>query len=286
MTAQPIPRWQRYSTASIAVLAIVSALLGLLRQGMYQPALLPGFYVQDALILLVGVPALSIGLLAARAGSLRGRILWLGALVYMSYMWATIALQITFNQFFLGYVALFGLAVYTLLGGFRGTDPDEVRDAMADGLSERTYGVFLWGIAIGLAALWLSELVPATLSGTPPLLVEEVGPQALASHFIDLSVVAPGLAIAGTLLWRRHPWGYVFGGVGLVFGAILAPTLTGMTMVIALEGAVTVPLVAIVLTTFPALLALALAVTYLRLITEPGPAVKTVVPGGPTEKVP
>ena len=281
MTSQTIPRWQFFSTLAIAALAAASALLGLLRPGMYQPALLPGFYVQDGLMLLVGVPALLVGLWAARAGSIRGLILWLGALTFMAYMWATVALQVTFNQFFLGYVALFGLSVYTLLGGFLGTDPEVVREAMAEGLSERVYGAFLWVIAVGLAALWLSELVPATLSGTPPLLVEEVGPQALASHFIDLSVVVPGLAIAGTLLWRRHPWGYVVGGVGLVFGAVLAPTLTGMTLLIALEGSVTVPFVAIVFTTLPALLALGLAIGYLRLIGGEKGSIRSMEPGRP-----
>lgn len=281
MTSQTYPRWQFFSTLAIAALAAISALLGLLRPGMYQPALLPGFYVQDLLMLLVGVPALLVGLWAARARSIRGRILWLGALTYMAYMWATVALQVAFNQFFLGYVALFGLSVYTLLGGFQGTDPETVREAMADGLSERVYGGFLWVIAVGLAALWLSELVPATLSGTPPLLVEEVGPQALASHFIDLSVVVPGLAIAGTLLWRRHTWGYVFGGVGLVFGAVLAPTLTGMTLLLALEESVTVPLVAIVFTALPALLALGLAIGYLRLIGGERGSIQSMEPGRP-----
>lgn len=281
MTSPNLRPWQVYSTLVIVVLAVVSSLLGLLRQGMYPPTLLPGFYVQDALMLLVGVPALGIGMLATRAGSTRGRLVWLGALAYMTYMWATIALQVTFNQFFLGYVVLFGLSVYTLIGGVRDTDPAAVEQTVAEDLSERVYGVFLWVIAVGLAALWLSELVPATVSGTPPLLVEEVGPQALASHFIDLSAVVPGLAIAGTLLWRRRARGYVYAGVGLVFGAVLAPTLAGMMVVTALEGTMTISTVAIVFTALPALLALGLAIMYLRQLGEAESATQPVGPGRP-----
>jgi len=258
-----IPRWQTASTVIIVILSTVSALLGLFRPGQYPPALLPGFYVQDILILLVGVPALAVGLRYASVGSLRGRIVWLGALTYMTYMWATIALQITFNQFFLGYVVLFGLSVFTLIGGTTAVDPVAVQQTLDLRLPERVYGLFLWVIAAGLAFLWLAELVPATVSGTPPLLVEEVGPQALASHFLDLSIVVPALVLAGRWLFQRRPWGYVFAGVGLVFGALLAPTLTGMTAVILLAGDLTVPPVAVVFTIIPALIAAILAISYL-----------------------
>ncbi|MFC7021103.1 MULTISPECIES: hypothetical protein [Haloarcula] len=79
----------------------------------------------------------------------------------------------------------------------------------------------------GLAALWLSEVVPATLNGTPPLLVAEQGPQALVSHSPDLAVVVPALAVVARWLWQRRAWEYVFAGVALVFGALLAPAITG-----------------------------------------------------------
>jgi hypothetical protein len=259
-----IPTWQRVATLSILGLASVASLTGLLRPAIYQPELLPGFLVQDALMLLVGVPGLAIGFVFARRGSTRGRLVWLGALAYMTYLWASIALQVAFNQLFLGYVALFGLSLFTLIGGLADTDPAPVAEAVGPRVREGIYGGFLWLIALGLAALWLSELVPATLSNTPPSLVTDVGPHALASHVIDLSTVVPALAIAGTMLRRRRPWGYVFAGVGLVFGAFLAPTLTGMTAVILLEGAIRVSPVAIVFTALPALLAAALAIAYLR----------------------
>ena len=208
----PIPPWQRRTTALVVVLAIGSTLLGLFRTGHYPPSLLPAFYVQDLVILLVGVPALASGLRSARAGSLRGRLLWLGALAFMTYMWVSIGLQVPFNGFFLGYVALFGLSLFTFVGGVVGTDADAVTEAVGDVISERRYGAVLGLIAAGLTALWLSELVPATLSGTPPLLVADVGPQALVSHFLDLAVVVPALTVVAAWLWQGRPWGYVLAG--------------------------------------------------------------------------
>lgn len=86
-----------------------------------------------------------------------------------------------------------------------GVGANTVRRVLAPRLSEGVYAVFLLLIAVGLASLWLAELVPATLSGVPPLFVEEIGPQALMSHFVDLGVVVPALIVAGGLLWRRRP---------------------------------------------------------------------------------
>lgn len=262
----PIRRWQVVSTAVILGLSIVSSLLGLLRPDHYGEAFLPQYYAQDATILVVGVPALALGLRRAIRGSVRGRIVWLGALAYMSYMWASIGLQVGFNRFFLGYVVLFGLSLFTFVGGMVAIETGAIDRSFPDDVPERLYGGFLVAIALGLAALWLAELVPATVTGTPPALVEEQGPQALVSHFLDLGVVVPSMAIAGIRLWRRRPWGYVLAGVGLVFGAILAPTIVSMTVVILWVGRLTVSGVAIVFTLLPVIAAVALAVTYVRLI--------------------
>ncbi|MFP9190517.1 hypothetical protein [Natronosalvus vescus] len=266
MTSHAIRRWHVFATIGIAVLSVVSSLLGLFRPGHYDPALLPQFYAQDALVLVVGVPALALGLYTALAGSLRGYIVWLGALAYMTYMWASVGLQVPFNRFFLGYILLFGLSLFTFVGGTVAIDPVGVRQSLADHLSERLYGGFLLVIALGLAVLWLAELVPATLTGTPPLLVEEMGPQALVSHFLDLAVVVPGLLVGAVWLIQGRSWGYVFAGVGLVFGALLAPTIAAMTVVLVLEDDVTVPFVALVFTMVPILLAAALAIRYVSLL--------------------
>jgi hypothetical protein len=270
--AASLPRWHLVSTATIVVLSIGSTLLGLFRPGHYPPELLPQFYVQDLVVLVVGVPALILGRWYTTRGSLRGRVVWLGALAYTSYVWASVGLQVPFNRFFLGYLLLFSLSLFTFVAGMVGIDANMVRRGLAPRLSERVYAAFLLLIAVGLASLWLAELVPATLSGVPPPLVAEIGPQALVSHFVDSGVVVPALIGVSGLLWRRRPWGYVFAGVALVFGALLAPTITGTTVALVVGGSVTVPPVALALTVLPAAVATVLAVTYLLAIPGSGPS--------------
>ncbi|KTG28378.1 hypothetical protein [Haloferax profundi] len=259
-----IRRWQVLTTSAIVVLSTVSALLGLFRPGHYNdaPALLPTYFAQDLMMLAVGAPVLVLGLWFTMRGSLRGRIVWLGSLAYTTYMWASIGLQVTFNEFFLGYVALFSLSLFTFVGGVVTTDATEIHDKLSGHISERVYGVFLLVIALGLAFLWLSEIIPATLSGTPPLLVEEVGPQATISHFLDLSVVVPALVVSGIWLWQGRQWGYTLAGVSLVFGAVLAPTLTLATFLLFTEGEVTVSVLVAVFTILPAAIAATLAIKF------------------------
>ena len=261
----PLARWQIGTTIAIVVLSVVSTLLGLLRPDHYRdhPDVLAALAVQDLTILLVGVPVLVVGLWFATRGSLRGYVVWLGAIAYMTYMWASIVFTVAWNEFFLGYVALFGLSLFTLVGGVVGVDEEAIYRAVHGRLSAVVYAVFLWVIAVGLALLWLGEFVPPVIEGSPPTIVEELGESSGVSAAIDLAVVVPAAVIAGVWLYRERPWGYVLGGVVLILGALLTPSITGMTVVLVLEGEITVSPVVIVLTMAPLVVAAVLAVRYL-----------------------
>jgi uncharacterized membrane protein YGL010W len=259
-------RWHVLATVAVVVLGAVSALLGLFRPGHYRdaPALVELYRVQDLTILAVGLPVLAAGLWYARRGSLRGRVVWLGALAYTAYTWASIGVQVTFNELFLVYVALFTLSLFTLVGGLVTTDAESVRRAIESRISPRVYGGLLVVIALGLASLWLAEIVPALLDGTVPLAVREQGPQATFSHFLDLGVVVPAILLSAAWLVRRRPWGYVLAGVVLVLGTMLSVPISLMTIVLLAGDAVTVTPVAALFSFLPPILAGGLTLTYLR----------------------
>lgn len=264
MTQSP-GRWQVLSTVAILALSTISALSGLFRPGHYNdPAALAQLYqTQDLTILAVGVPVLAIGLWFAARGSLRGRLVWLGGLTYMTYIWASVGLQVWFNSFFLVYVALFGLSLVTLVSGTATTDAGAVTGALEGRISETRYGGLLVVIGIGLAMLWLPEIVRALLAGTVPTVVAETGQQAKISHFVDLAVVVPALGLSGVWLAQRRPWGYVFAGVMLVYGATLGASITAMTVVIVGGEAISISPVEILLSIAPVALAAGLALRYL-----------------------
>jgi hypothetical protein len=177
-------------------------------------------------------------------------------------MWASVGLQAPYNEFFLGYVALFSLSLFTLVGGLVTTDAGAIRRVLEGRVSAALYGGALLVIAVGLAVLWLADIVPALLAGTTPLIVEEAGRVALASHLLDLGVVVPSLLVAGVWLRRGRTWGYLLAGVALVLGATLAVSISATTLVLLGGETVTVSPVAAVFTFLPVLVSAVLAVRY------------------------
>jgi hypothetical protein len=230
-------RWQIRSTLVILALSVVSSLLGLLRDSHYTDAaaLLARIRAEDAVILVVAVPVLAWGLWATARGSRRGRLVWLGGLAYMTYMWGTIGVSRSFNDFFLGYVLLFALSLYTLVGAVATTDPERFHRTLT-GRTRRVYTGVLLVTAAGLAALWLSEIVPALLAGTVPAVVQQFGETAVVTYVIDLGVVVPALLITAAWLWRDRVWSDLCAGVLLVFAALLAPGISAITLVDLVSG--------------------------------------------------
>lgn len=239
MTAEHSPaRWQSWATAPIAGLSVVASALGLFRPGFYNdPAvLLPQLYGQDVVTLGFGVPLLLIGLWAARRGSLRGYVVWLGALGFHLYTWASYVAMLTFNPFFLGYTALFSLSLFTFVGGVVGLDATAVKRRLKGRLPIR----LLCGYVVVMVALisvgWLSDVVPATLADETPerIVVSELPTNVI--YVLDLAVILPGALITAWWLWNRRPWGYVFIGVLLVKLASIGLAVLSMAARMHLAG--------------------------------------------------
>ena len=253
------------TTVGILSLTVVATVLGLVRDGHYVETgfALLRLQAQDAVLLSLGVPVLAVGLWLTLRGSLRGRLIWLGSLAFMAYMWTHYAFVVAYNDFFLGYVALFALSVFTLLSGVVTTDSGQISDALHGEISTRLYAGFLGVAAVGLAFMWLFDIVPALIAGDLPSGIAQLGPEAAHTYVIDLGVLVPSLAIAALWLHRGRPWGYVCTGVLLVFAALVAPTLTAITVLDLQEGIeISAPI--LVGTIVPPLVGLLFAGGYLR----------------------
>ena len=206
---------------------------------------------------------LAIGLWFASRGSPRGRIVWLGSLAFMAYMWTHYAFVIAHNDFFLGYVALFGFSLFTLISGLVRTDPETFFERLHDTVTTRVYAGFLGVAAAGLASMWLFDIVPAVLAGEQPSAIAQLGPEAAHTYVLDLGILVPCLVIAAVWLWQKRPWGYVVAGVLLVYAALVAPALTAIT-VIDLAGGLEISLPILVGTILPPAVGLVFAGTYIH----------------------
>ena len=69
-------------------------------------------------------------------------------------------------------------------------------------------------------ALWLGSTLPPVLSGEPPAFLEGTGMLTGPVQIIDFAFTLPLMTLAGVLLLRHRPWGYLLSGALLVMLAI------------------------------------------------------------------
>ena len=231
-------RWQVVTTSAILVLTAAATLSGLLWEGFYSDptALRLQAYGQDLVTLGVILPALTVGLWYALRGSTRGYFLWLGAIGYLTYTYLVYAIITQFNWFFLGYVAIFGLSLYTFVAGLLQIDAPAVERSLESTLPIRLVVGFFVAMGVLVALLWLSEAVPATLANTKPESAAAVGLPANVVHVLDLGVVIPAMFVAARWLHQRRAWGYVLPGVLFVKVISIGLAVLGMIVWMTTHG--------------------------------------------------
>jgi hypothetical protein len=221
---------ERWLTGVIVLLALPVHITGLASPSIYRdPAvLLPQNLATDVVTLGVGIPLLALAAFWSWRGSLRGRLLWLGAVAFLVYDYGMYALAVRWNPLFLIYVALLGLSVFALIVGLTGTDPAHARAAFAARAPVRSVAAYLIAVAVIAAAMWLAEEGRALLSGTIPASVTEFETPTNVVHVFDLGVVLPAMVLAAVLLVRGRPWGYVLAPVLLVKATTLGLWVAAM----------------------------------------------------------
>ncbi len=225
-------------TVPIAVLLVIAAGVGLFTSGFYRDSagLVAQAIGQDLVSLVVALPALVVSAYLASRGSLRGRLIWLGLLVYVVYTYASYSFGIRFNPLFLVYLALLGCSTYALIGGLATTDWPRVKAAFTEQTPVKTVSIFLLVIAGLFYLIWLSEALPASLSGGVPASVQEDGTATNVVHVLDMALLLPALVIAAVSLWRRQALGYTLAAALLVNLGFLALAVLSMSVFQARAG--------------------------------------------------
>ena len=228
-------------TAVTAVLLLVTSVAGLLfgARGLYRPnpVTLPQFLGQDGLTLVAGLPLLVGSAWAARRGSLRGLLLWMGAQFYVAYGYAYYLLSPEFNVLYPAYIVIVSASLYGLVYLLASTDVEQVRARFTGGTPTRLVGGFLMAMAVVVSAKWVGDIVGTLVRGDPP---DPLGP---AVWPMDLAVAFPAMFWAGFWVWRRQPLGYVAAGTLLVKAAAEGLTLVMNSYLVTLWGVPPDPMV-------------------------------------------
>jgi hypothetical protein len=265
MTGTTVRRPFLVASVLTLVLTVLATGVGLFVPEFYRdhPTLLPQVYGQDLLTLGAGVPALAISLYYAHRGSLRGYVVWLGVTGYLLYTYASYAFMTAFNELYLVYTTLLWLTLFTFVGGMIHLDAASLKRAHS-AVSVRPYVGFQLLVVALITSLWLSEILPATLSGEIPASIADPGLPTSVIYAFDLGVIMPAFVLTAYLLWKRRAWGYAFTGVILVKVATLGGAVLAMVAFMLRDGQ-PVPLPQIVI--FGALTVVSLALMFRFLLT-------------------
>lgn len=181
----------------------------------------------DLVTLVLAVPLVVVFAVLYGRGSKRGELLLAGMLGFLAYVYAGRTLGTTaYNDLFLVYVIVFAasvLALFLLLASLGSEDPFR-----AAALPRRAIAAIVLAIAGVTTALWLEAPITALLGSASPATLDHY--TTLFTHGLDLAVVVPLLTVSGIMIARRRTLGYLAAVPPLVLVAMLAPTLTSMTM--------------------------------------------------------
>jgi len=257
-------------TVPISILLAIAAGGGVFLGGLYRdnPYFAAQARGQDLISLVVVLPTLIIAAFLARRGSHRGRLLWMGGLVYLVYTYVVAAFDVKFNILFLVYVALLGCSLYALIGGLVTTDMAGIKTAFTEETPAKAVSIYLAALAILFYFMWLGEIVPALMAGNIPQSIRDNGTPTNAVHVLDMAWILPAFGITAVNLWRKQALGYTLAEVFLSYAVFLVLAILGMVLFMAWDGQpVVVPQVVI----FGALLAISLGmlIWYMKNLRSP-----------------
>jgi hypothetical protein len=207
--------------ALIVALLAVTATAGLFVEGLYRPFLnepIVAFQFFQDLISLIFAPLLVAAMYLTGRGSLRAFVVWCGLLVYVAYYYAFYAFGFVYTVFYPLYLALVGLASYSLIGLLASVDLEAFRARVDDRMPVRFIGVVL-GTAVFFVPIWLGMMVQRIAAQQPA--------ETDLVFVFDLCFLIPAIVFAAVQIWRRRPIGYLLSGVLLIKATVSGLLLTG-----------------------------------------------------------
>jgi hypothetical protein len=210
-------------------------------QGFYKydtPVGATGFTAADVITLLLAIPLLIISFVMYRRGSLKGGLLLSGTLSYFLYNYTSMGFGAAYNNMFLAYTLIFSASLYGLILALLSFDLETLPSHFGPRLPRKGIGIFLIVSGIILSLIWL------VLTIIPALLASKAPPEAyyyttFTTGIIDIGMVAPALLLAGVLIRRGTPFGYLLAATMLIFTCVLGANLTAAGIVQVTKGVIT-----------------------------------------------
>jgi hypothetical protein len=200
---------------------------------------------QDYVTLFVGIPLLLLSLYFSKKGLMKGRLLLTGTLGYFLYTYASYSFLSMYNSMFLLYVLLMSASFFSFTMMMMTFDMKKLQYSFNQRLPVKFIGGFLLLVSFCFGMMWLGKIVPSLISDAPPAGLEHY--TTLVIQALDLGFVIPVGILAGLLIIRRTPFGYLLASIIIIKDITLITALTMMAILQKIAGInVSMVLIAIV----------------------------------------
>ena len=236
----------KYHTRVLTGLTLV--LIASLVVASYYGVFVPGTYArdsasmgtqgmgQDAFDLFFVTPLLAVLLFFALRGNRIAWLLYVGTLFYVVYSFVIYGFGVHFNQMFLVYCLVLGTSFYAFALSVYETGRMRVSEWFDDRPPLRATAIYFLVIAALFYSLWLKDVLPPLLAGSVPATVRDNDLLVNPVHVLDMAIALPGVISTAVLLLRRHPLGYLFAPMFLVFLILLALAIIAMVVALKVKG--------------------------------------------------
>lgn len=182
----------------------------------------------DSIVLLLAIPLLAYSTLLYWRGSLRGGLLLLGTLVCFFYLYFSYAFGIAFNSLFLIYIALYSVSLFAFVLLFISIDRHLLVEHLATDLPYRAIALFMFVSGLATLSIWLQLLWNDLALNQLPALMGVYSTK--ITDALDFGIITPATFIAGVLILRRNPLGYLIACALLVLEVMLTPLIIAQTI--------------------------------------------------------
>jgi hypothetical protein len=189
---------------------------------------------QDYVTLFLAIPLLLISLYAARKGLFKGRLLLTGTLGYFLYTYASYTFLSMYNSFFLIDVFLMSASFFAFTLAMMSFDIPKLPSYFDKKFPNRFIGTFLLFVSIVFSIMWIGKVVPPLMKGTPPDGIEHYTTMVIQA--MDLGFLVPVGILAGILLMKRNPFGYLLASVMITKDITMLTALSAMVVLQMVAG--------------------------------------------------
>lgn len=200
---------------------------------------------QDYVTLFIAIPLLLLSFFYTKKQSLKAKLVLSGVLLYFTLTYLFYVAIALYNELFLVASLTLFVSLFSFILNMMSFDFQHIKTRFKPQASMKLASLFLILIAIMMALLWLSVIVPPMLDGSfyPKVLYHY---STLIVQGYDFGIFLPLAVISGVLGFKKNEYAYVLVPTYWVFLSLLMLALVSKIIFMAQAGVNVVPVIFII----------------------------------------